>query len=70
VWCKLIGCMFFGFLLGSILMSLCISHKIHVSKFWGGGCRELLICVSLFWENWFHSHCSRSVVMVAMCFPL
>ena len=51
-------------------MYLCISHNISVSKFWGGGCRELLICVSLFWENRFHRHCSRSAVMVTMCFPL
>ena len=51
-------------------MYLCISHNISVSKFWGGGCREVFFGVRLCWENWFHSHCSRSVVMVAMCFPL
>ena len=51
-------------------MYLCISHNISVSKFWGGGCREVFFGVRLCWENWFHSHCSRLVVMVAMCFPL
>ena len=51
-------------------MYLCMSHNTSVSKFWGGGCRDLLFVMSIFWENWFHSHCSRSVVMVAMCFPL
>ena len=33
VWCKLFGCMIFGFLLGSIVMCLCISHNNYVSKF-------------------------------------
>ena len=44
--------------------------KYYVSKFWGGGCREFVSCEGLLWENWFHSHCSHSVVMVAMWFPL
>ena len=37
VWWMLFGCMFFGFFLGSIVMYLCISQSISVSKFWGGG---------------------------------
>ena len=36
VWCILFGCMFFGFLLRSILMYLCMSHSI-VPKFGGRG---------------------------------
>ena len=37
VWCMFLGCMIFGFLLGSIVMYLCMSQSISVSKFWGGG---------------------------------
>ena len=66
VWCWLLGCMVFGFFLGSIVMYLCMSHSISVSKSCGGGCRKLVRCGRLLWEYWFHSHCSLSVVMVAM----
>ena len=53
VLCRLFGCMFFGFwfFLGSMVMYLCMSHNIFVSKFWGGGCRELVSCVRVLWEN-------------------
>ena len=50
-------------------MYLCISHSISVSKSCGGGCRKLVSCGELLWVNWFHSHCSLSVVMVVMYFP-
>ena len=51
VWCRLFECMFFGFLLGGIVMYLCMSHSNSVSKFWGGDWRELVSCVGLLWEN-------------------
>ena len=66
VLCRLFGCMFFGFFLGSMVMYLCMSHNISVSKFWGGGCRELVNYVRVLWENRSHSHCSLSVVTVVM----
>ena len=70
VLCMLFDCIFFGLFLGSMLMYLCMSHGIYVSKFLGGGCRELVSGVPWLWENWFHSHCSLLVVTVAMYFPL
>ena len=66
VWCKLVGRMFFGFFFGSMVMYLCISHNISVSKSCGGGCKNVVRCVRWFWENWFHSHCILSVLRVVM----
>ena len=60
VWCWLLG-----FFLGSMVMYLCKSHSILVSKFCTGGCRKLVRWVRLFWEKRAHSHYSLSVVMVA-----
>ena len=51
VWCKFFGSMVFGFFLGRMVMYLCISHSIYVSKFWGGGWRLLVACVWLLWED-------------------
>ena len=51
VWCRLYGWMFLGFFLGSIVMYLCISHSISVSKSCGGGCRKLVSCGDLLWVN-------------------
>ena len=50
-------------------MYRCASHSISVSKFWGGGCRELVKCGMLLWMKRFHNHCSRSVLRVIMYFP-
>ena len=61
VWCRLVGRMFFGFFLGRMVMYLWISHSISVSKSCGGGCRKVVRCGRLLWENWFHSHCNLSV---------
>ena len=66
VSCKLVGLMFFGFLLGSMVMYLWISHSISVSKFCGKGCRKVIRCGRLLWENWFHNYCNLSVLRVAM----
>jgi hypothetical protein len=44
VWCRLFGWIVFGFFLGGIVMYLCRSHKIYVSKSCGGGCRKLVRC--------------------------
>ena len=50
IWWLLLGCMLFGFFLGSIVMYLCTSHRILVSKSCGGGCRRLVRCGRLLWE--------------------
>ena len=47
-------------------MYLWISHSISVSNSCGGDCRKVVRCGRLLWENWFHSHCSLSVLRVAM----
>ena len=47
VWCRLLGCMFFGFRLGSTITDLCMSKSIYVSKFWSGACRKFVRCVWL-----------------------
>ena len=44
VWCRLFAWIIFGFFLGSIVMYLCRSHRISVSKSCGGGCRKLVRC--------------------------
>ena len=69
VWCQLFGCMYFGFFLGSMVMYLCMSHSISVSKSCGGGCRKLVRCRGLSWEKCFHNLCNFSVVKVVMYFP-
>jgi hypothetical protein len=66
VWCRLVGHMIFGFFFGSIVMYLWISHSISVLKSCGGGCKKVVRCGRLLWDNWFHSHCSLSVLRVAM----
>ena len=43
----IVRCMFFGFLLGSMVIYLCMSQSISVSKFWGGGWRFCVAC-----EKW------------------
>ena len=48
VWCWLLGSMCLGFFLGSMVMYLCKSHSILVSKFCTGGCRKLVRWVTLF----------------------
>ena len=66
VSCKLFAWIFFGFFLGSMVIYLCRSPSILVSKSHGGGCRKLVKWWRLLWENRFHSQCSLSVVRVAM----
>lgn len=66
VWCWSLGCGFFAFFLGCILMYCGINHNILVSKSCGGDCRKLLSCERLLREYQFHSQCSLPVVMVAM----
>ena len=58
----------FGISFERMVMYRCMSHSTSVSKFWGGGCRELSVLT--LWENWFNNHCKRSVVMVALWLPL
>ena len=65
VWCWLLGNMCLNFFLGSIVIYLCISHNILVSKFCIGGCRKFVRWVRLLLEMRVHSHSSLSVVMVA-----
>ena len=62
---RFLGSIVFGFLLGRMPMYICNSQSILVSKFWDGGCSVFNSCVLAVWENWFHSHCNLSVVMVA-----
>ena len=50
-------------------MYLWSSHKISVSKSCGGDWRKLVRCWCLLCRNWFHNHCSLSIVRVAMWFP-
>ena len=45
VWCRFLGCIFFGFRLGSMVMYFCISQSNSFSKFCGGGWREAVDCV-------------------------
>jgi hypothetical protein len=61
------GC-FVVFFLKSIVMYICISHRILVSKSCDGGCRKLVRCRRLVWECRFHSQWSLSVVMMVMQF--
>ena len=66
VWWLLLGCIFFGFFLGSMVIYLRTSHSTSISKSCGGGCRKLVRCGRLVWKYWFHSHWSVLVVMVAI----
>ena len=45
------------------------SHSTSVSKSCGGGWRKLVRCCWLLCVNWFQSHCSLSILMVAMYYP-
>jgi hypothetical protein len=45
VWCRFLGCMIFGFRLGSMVMYLCMSQSIYVSKSCGGGWRGVVDCM-------------------------
>ena len=42
IWYWLLGNMYLGLFLGSMVMYLCMSHSISVSKFCIGGCRKLV----------------------------
>ena len=42
VWCMFLGCIVLGFILGSMVMHLWMSHSVYVSKFWGG--KIVILC--------------------------
>lgn len=55
VWWLLLGCVFFGSFLESMVIYLCINHRISVSRYCGGGCRKFFRCDRVLWAYWFHS---------------
>ena len=57
---------FFGYFMGIMVTYIWLSLSILVLRYCGGGCRKLVRCKSLLWDNRFYSQCSLLVVRVAM----